>query len=135
MNCLVTLAYLCLSLAQHRVRGASAPQRCIPTRGRSWSSFGDFCVAAGVIYPTANLNCILPNPILNVFGPCRLKLFLADGTRCVPQGGIIRRVYPLFWRAFFGRSAIGSSSIVSSSLTFGVNYIVPNFSGFNPILV
>lgn len=131
---LVVLAYLCLSFAQHRVGCTSASQRCASTRGRSWASLGDLCVAAGVIHPTANLYCILPNPILNIFGPCRLELLLADGTRCVPQGSIIRGVYPLFWWAFLGRAAIGSNSIVPCSLVFGVNYIIPNLSGFDPIL-
>ena len=131
---LVTLVYLCLSFTQHRIWSASAPQRCVSTRGRSWSSFGDLCIAAGVVHPAANLHCILPNPILNIFGPCRLKLFLADGTRCVPQGGIVRGVYPLFGRAFLGRTAVGSNSIVPCSLVFRMNHIIPNLAGFNPIL-
>ena len=125
--------YLCLTLAQHRIRRAGASQRCIPA-SRCWSIFGDFGIAAGMIHTTSNFHRILPDPILNFFRPCRLEFLLTDGTWRIPQGRVVRSVDILLRRGFLRWTTIRPCCTVSGSFCVRKALVVANFPGFDPIL-
>lgn len=121
-----------LALAQHRIRGA-----CPRLRRRGpwrWTILGHFIVATGVIYPTADLDCVLPDPVLHLFGPRRLKFLLADGTGSVAECGIVRGPDPRLGRLLFGGAAISSCTSFRSGLNIRRTLIVADLSGFDPIL-
>jgi len=77
-----------LSLPKYRIRRAGSCLWCRASRRGSIHS--NFSIAAGMIYSIRNLDSILPDPVLYVLGPRRLKHFLTDRTRGISKLSIIR---------------------------------------------
>lgn len=86
-----------------------------------------------MVYAIAHFDCILPNPVLNIFGPCRFEFFLTDRARGIPQGGIVRCTDPLFRGSLVGGFTIPRSCALVWRFRVEV-LVVDRFSRFDPIL-
>jgi hypothetical protein len=87
-----------------------------------------------MVNTTANLDGILPDPILHVFRPGRLELLLADGAGVITEGGIVRSADPCLWRALLGGIAFCTGASFGGGICVGDGLVVVDLAGFNPIL-
>lgn len=87
-----------------------------------------------MIDSTIDSDGILPDPVLHLFGPSRLKFLLADGTRGIAQHGIVGGSNPLLRRAFFGVVTISTSSSFGSGLGIFCALVIISLTRLNPIL-
>jgi hypothetical protein len=85
-----------------------------------------------MVHTRSDLDRVLPNPVLNILGPGRLKLLLADRTWGVAEGGIVRGSDP-WLRGFLLGVSLACSSF-SGSLGICGTIFVASFARFNPIL-
>lgn len=93
-----------LSLSQYGIGCACSRLWCRSTR--RWAILGHLSVAAGMIYAAADLGRVLPDPILYLLRPRRLKLLLADRAGGVAECRVVGGMNP-----WLGWSLLRSTAI------------------------
>ena len=115
-------------LAQDRVRRAGS---CLARRYRALGHFG---IAAGMIYPTSDLGCVLPDPVLYILRPGRFEFLLADGAWGVAESGIIWSSNPRLWWLLLGITIHACSSF-GGGLGIRSAILVASLPRFDPVLL
>ena len=123
-----------LAFPQDRIRRPRPPRRRSALGSRRRSVLGDLRIAAGVVHTVADLDGVLPDPVLHFLGPRRLELLLADRARRVAQRGVIGRVDPLLRQALLRGAAVGERGALARCVCVRQALLVDCFAGFDPVL-